>query len=268
MEEDLHERIMILNERRSIIETLKYSDKHRKLLNSVLLDKLKLDREFELEDEMVGAYLIKGYKAIKGKGDPRVFMLPIRLKGKYNYRALVDTESNINMMPYRIYELLGRDEVKTRSDNVRMLDHSSAETMRCLLDVLCQVGVTNILANVMLLDVPMDRDVPIIVGRIFLYTCGAIMNIIKGTMSTFDVSVHQQFNVSKVRALPVPLKNTEWAPNYSNNTMEDGDGKRHAKIRVTNLYRNVFEQGYETKETTREMSRRYKLSDIMSPNWH
>ncbi|GKB49585.1 hypothetical protein Tco_0900338 [Tanacetum coccineum] len=51
-----------------------------------------------------------------------------------------------------------------------MLGHSSAKTIGRLLDVLCQVGVTTIIANFMLLDVPMDRDVPIIVGRSFKNT--------------------------------------------------------------------------------------------------
>ncbi|GKB07786.1 hypothetical protein Tco_0836070 [Tanacetum coccineum] len=80
-----------------------------------------------------------------------------------------------------------------------MLDHSNAETMGHLLNVLCQVGVTFVLANFMLLDVPVDRDVPIIVGRSFMYTCGAIMNTVKGKMTTFDSIVHQQFKMAKVR---------------------------------------------------------------------
>ncbi|GKE43521.1 hypothetical protein Tco_1470805 [Tanacetum coccineum] len=50
IEEDLYERIMILNERRPIIETLKYSDKHKKVLDSFLLDKLRLDGKFKLEE--------------------------------------------------------------------------------------------------------------------------------------------------------------------------------------------------------------------------
>ncbi|GKB42979.1 hypothetical protein Tco_0887921 [Tanacetum coccineum] len=49
MKEDLYERIMLLNERRLITKTLKYSDEHKKLLDGVLFDKLKLDAEFELE---------------------------------------------------------------------------------------------------------------------------------------------------------------------------------------------------------------------------
>ncbi|GJR24524.1 hypothetical protein Tco_0973051 [Tanacetum coccineum] len=48
-----------------------------------------------------------------------------------------------------------------------MFDHSHAKTMGRLLDVLYQVGVTTILANFMLLDVLVDRDVPIIVKRSF-----------------------------------------------------------------------------------------------------
>ncbi|GJV06344.1 hypothetical protein Tco_1344000 [Tanacetum coccineum] len=125
LEEDLYERIMFLNEKRPIIETLKYGDKHKMLLDSVLLNKLKLDGEFELEEEIVGEQVIRKYKAIKEKED-----------------------------------LDFLEKVKPRIDKVRMLDHSNAETMRRLLNVLCQVGVTIVLANFMLLGVPVDRDVP------------------------------------------------------------------------------------------------------------
>ncbi|GJY87330.1 hypothetical protein Tco_0501958 [Tanacetum coccineum] len=81
-----------------------------------------------------------------------------------------------------------------------MLDYSKAEPIGRLLDVLCQVGVTTILANFMLLDVPVDRDMPIIVGRSFFYACGVIMNTMKGKMSTFDGFVYQQYDVVKVRS--------------------------------------------------------------------
>ncbi|GJR59764.1 reverse transcriptase domain-containing protein [Tanacetum coccineum] len=199
LEEDLYVRIRLFNEKRPIIETLKYGDKYKMLLDSVLLDKLKLDGEFELEEEIVREQVIREYKAIKEKEDLGCFVLPIRLKGKFDFHALVDMGSNINMMPYRIYKLLDREKVKPRIDKVRMLDHSNVETMRHLLNVLCQVGVTTVLANFMLLDVPVDCDVPIIVGRSFMYACGAIMNTLNGKMTTFDGFVHQQFRVTKVR---------------------------------------------------------------------
>ncbi|GJV89524.1 hypothetical protein Tco_1533462 [Tanacetum coccineum] len=168
LEEDLYERIMLLNEKRPIIETLKYGDKHKMLLDSVLLDKLKLDGKFELEEEIVGEQVIREYKDIKEKEDPGCFVLPIRLEEKFDFHALVDMVSNINMTPYGIYELLDREKVKPRIDKLRMLDHSNAETMGHLLNVLCQVEVTTVLANFMLLDVPGVQDVHIIVGRCFI----------------------------------------------------------------------------------------------------
>ncbi|GKF99687.1 hypothetical protein Tco_0301378 [Tanacetum coccineum] len=49
-----------------------------------------------------------------------------------------------------------------------MLDHSKTEPIGILKDVLCQVGVTIILAKFLILDIPVDKDVPIVVGRSFL----------------------------------------------------------------------------------------------------
>ncbi|GJZ86439.1 hypothetical protein Tco_0658049 [Tanacetum coccineum] len=80
-----------------------------------------------------------------------------------------------------------------------MLDHSKAEPIGIMMDVLCQLGVTTILAKFLLLDIPVDRDVPMVVGRRILHTCRAIMNTIKGTTSTFDGIVHQKFYVANVR---------------------------------------------------------------------
>nr|GEY58852.1 hypothetical protein [Tanacetum cinerariifolium] len=102
-------------------------------------------------------------------------------------------------MPYRIYEKLGIDQVKPVCHIITMLDYSKAEPMGILKDVLCQVGVTMILAKIWLLDIPVDRDIPIVVGRRFLYTCWAIINIIKGTTLTFYVVCHQKFYVANVR---------------------------------------------------------------------
>ncbi|GJU75892.1 hypothetical protein Tco_1272962 [Tanacetum coccineum] len=51
LEKDLWERIMKLSKKRPVVKTLKYSDKHKKLPDSVPLDKLKLDGELEIEEE-------------------------------------------------------------------------------------------------------------------------------------------------------------------------------------------------------------------------
>ncbi|GKD90354.1 hypothetical protein Tco_1365861, partial [Tanacetum coccineum] len=239
-----------------IIETLKYIEKHKKLLNSILLDKLKLNGELKGDQETLGEEAI-----------------------------------------------LKRGKAKLKIDKVRMLDHSSAETMRRLLNVLCQVGTTTLLADFMLLDVP------IIVG--IMYTCvrksqqdsdsdddaeeeyslkkdeygkpfyGPHHPPYLDSEDAMDRSLAEQdyldpFNnvciwkkvVSFLGSLPVSLKNTDWKPNYSGrNSKESEDRKWHVNVKIVDPFCNAYERGYETKKTDRKVSGLYKLSDIMSPTW-
>ncbi|GJY76244.1 hypothetical protein Tco_0481360 [Tanacetum coccineum] len=78
-----------------------------------------------------------------------------------------------------------------------MLNHSKAEPMELLRDVLCQVGVTTIIAKFLILDMTIDRDTPILVGRGFLHTCGGILNTIERITSTFDGICHQTFRAAQ-----------------------------------------------------------------------
>ncbi|GJR34669.1 hypothetical protein Tco_1210353 [Tanacetum coccineum] len=209
--------------------------------------------------------------------------------------------------------------------------------MGILKDVVCQVGVTTILAKFLILDMPVDKDVLIVVGRSFLYTCrGIIINTIKRITSTFDGICHKRFYVAAVKnrqeeknseeeeeysvkrdkngkpfygpttskylncddpldralalqkalnpfkkicvwkkmvaflgSLPVPFQHIEWIRSYLDNFPKKGggDGKLHIKIRVVDPYGNVYDQGCKTKATGRNLSKSYKLSDIMSPDW-
>ncbi|GJW35805.1 agenet domain-containing protein [Tanacetum coccineum] len=172
---------------------MKYDDEGPSLtVNRALTHKLKLDGELELEEVEANEEMIREYKAIKEKEDPDVFVLPIRLEGRFDTHALADTGSNINIIPYRIFEELEREHVKPVSHNVSMLNHYKAEPMGMLKDVLCQVGVTTVLARFLILDMLVDHTVPIIIGRSFLHTCGGIINTLKGTTSTFDGVCHQK----------------------------------------------------------------------------
>ena len=185
-EKDLLERVILLNEKRPVIENLKNLDKHKMMLDSVLIDRLKLDGEVTNEEEHeLAKEVVKEHKVVKEGGDPGCFILPIRLEGKLTYNSLVDTGSNINMMPYRIYALLERGKASPKIDKVKLLDHSSAETMGRLLNVLCQIGTNTILANFLLFDVPIDRDVPLVVGRSFMYTLGTIMDMRNDRISVY-----------------------------------------------------------------------------------
>ncbi|GJV66437.1 hypothetical protein Tco_1477265 [Tanacetum coccineum] len=82
-----------------------------------------------------------------------------------------------------------------------MINHTQAEPMGILTNVLCQVGVTTIIAKFMILDIPIDRDAPIVVGRGFLHTIGGIVNTLERLFSTFDGIRHQTFCAARSNVL-------------------------------------------------------------------
>ncbi|GJT23564.1 hypothetical protein Tco_0893501 [Tanacetum coccineum] len=85
-------------------------------------DKVELDGKTVKEDEEA-VKRIKG-EALKEKDDPGAFIFPIRLEGKVNENALADTGSDINTMPYRIFETLGREDMKKVNRGIAMINHT------------------------------------------------------------------------------------------------------------------------------------------------
>ncbi|GJS96383.1 hypothetical protein Tco_0803351 [Tanacetum coccineum] len=227
----------LLEEERPVIETMAYGDKYKKILDGIVMDKIKLDGEIKKEEEEA-IKKVKG-ETLQEKEDLGAFIISIRLEAKINLNALEDTSLDKNVMPYRIYAKL--------------------------------VKVTTIISKFLILDMTIDIDAPILVGRGFLYTCGSILNTRDRITSTFDGVCHQTFCVAKTSlnteesdsddeedygiqrnsflgSLPVPLQHMEWKPDYKGNfcKKEEGDGQWHAEIRLTDPYRNVYDQGFKT----------------------
>ncbi|GJY91653.1 hypothetical protein Tco_0507435 [Tanacetum coccineum] len=91
----------LLEEYRFVLEIMAYNGKYRKILDEIVIDKIKLDGmlEKEKEEEIIK---VKG-EALKEKKDPWAFVIPIRLEARINLNALVDNGFEINVMPYRVY---------------------------------------------------------------------------------------------------------------------------------------------------------------------
>ncbi|GJV64505.1 hypothetical protein Tco_1475333 [Tanacetum coccineum] len=132
----------LLEEERHVIETMAYNDKYKMILDETWKDKVELDGKTMKEDEEA-VKRIKG-EALKEKEDPGTFIFPIRLEGRVNENALADTGSDINTMPYRIFKTIGREDMKKVDRGITMIDHTQAEAIGKLSNVLCQVGVTTI----------------------------------------------------------------------------------------------------------------------------
>nr|GEX78909.1 hypothetical protein [Tanacetum cinerariifolium] len=104
----IYEIYSLLEEERPVIETMPYSDKYKKILDGTCLNKMKLDGTNKEEEEAITK--VKGEALIENE-DLRAFVIPIRLESMINLSALADTGLDINVMPYRVYKEMGREEV-------------------------------------------------------------------------------------------------------------------------------------------------------------
>ncbi|GJZ11062.1 integrase, catalytic region, zinc finger, CCHC-type containing protein [Tanacetum coccineum] len=191
----MSQKFALLEEERPIIETIAYNDKYKKILDEVWKDTMELDGKIVKEEEEA-VNRIKG-EALNKKEDPGAFIFPIRLEGQVNENALADTGSDINTMPFRLYVQLGRDDMKKVDRGITMINHTQAEALGILINVLCLVGVTTLIAKFLILDILIDYDSPIVVGRGFLRTIGALVNTPERLFLTFDGFCHQTFRAAR-----------------------------------------------------------------------
>ncbi|GJX94823.1 hypothetical protein Tco_0349409 [Tanacetum coccineum] len=191
----INQKFALLEEERPVIETMAYNDKYKKIFDEIWKDKVELDGKIVKEEEEA-LKRIKG-EALKEKDGPGAFIFPIRLEGKVNENALADTRLDINTMPYRIYDQLRREEMKKVDRGITMINHTQAEAMGILTNVLCQVRVTTLIAKFIILDISINHDAPIVVSQGFLCTIGGIVNTPKRLFSTFDGFCHQTFRAAR-----------------------------------------------------------------------
>ena len=95
-------------------------------------------------------------------------------------KALCDLRASINLKPLSIYKKLGLGEPKTTTMQLLMTDRKVNRTIRILHDVLVMVDSFIYLVYFVIIDCEVDFEVPIIIGRVFLATCRALVDWRKG----------------------------------------------------------------------------------------
>ncbi|GJZ88019.1 hypothetical protein Tco_0659801 [Tanacetum coccineum] len=154
-----------------------------------------------------------------------------------------------------------------------MLNHLKAEPIGVLKDVLCQVGVTTIITKFLILDMPIDRDAPILVAKTILNTeeidsddeedYGIQRNsfgmpmygpkpakylngndsigralALQDVINSFRKSYVWKKAVDFLGSLPIPLQHMKWKPDYKGNFYKKEEGDRQTLD--ANILRELF----------------------------
>ncbi|XP_016570984.1 uncharacterized protein LOC107868879 [Capsicum annuum] len=124
-----------------------------------------------------GCSAIMDSKVAENKDDPRAFTIPCTIGTHEFAKAFCDLGVSINLMPFVIYKKLGLDTPTSNSMRLLMADQSIKISVDILFDVLVKVDKLILSADFILLDCKMDQEVPIIIGRPFLATRRATVDL-------------------------------------------------------------------------------------------
>ncbi|XP_073120537.1 uncharacterized protein [Henckelia pumila] len=137
--------------------------------------------------------------------DPGSFSIPCMIGDAVFHKALCDLGANINLMPFSVFRKLGMGEPKPTRVSLQLSDRSIKYPRGIIEDVLVKVDKFIFPVDFVVLDIEEDLDIPFILGRPFLATEKALIDVQKGklllrvgeeeiTFNVFDALKHSLHN--------------------------------------------------------------------------
>ncbi|GKD56750.1 reverse transcriptase domain-containing protein [Tanacetum coccineum] len=169
----------------SFADALLHMPKFASTFKSLLSNKEKL---LELANtplnENCSAVLLK--KLPKKLGDPGKFRIPCDFPELDECLALADLGASINLMPLSVWKQLSLPKLTSTRMTLELADRSVAHPKGVAEDVFVKVGKLYFLADFVVVDYDVDPQVPLIIGRPFLRTERALIDVY-GEESTLRV---------------------------------------------------------------------------------
>ncbi|GKD29034.1 retrovirus-related pol polyprotein from transposon TNT 1-94 [Tanacetum coccineum] len=167
MKEVLDIKYKELEESKPNLEVLENYVMYKKKLDEILICKERINKKEFSEEDKVG---ITEHSLPKKMCDPRNYVLPVKINGVVEMVALVDTGASVSVLPYSLYKDLRLGDPRPYQTNLKMADNTQAKAMGEL------------------------KNLPLLLGRPFLITCRAIIDMGRGILCIDDgVICHTYF---------------------------------------------------------------------------
>ncbi|GJY57301.1 reverse transcriptase domain-containing protein [Tanacetum coccineum] len=159
----------------SLVDALILIPKYQKMLKSLLSNKEKL---IELANtplnENCSAVILK--KLPEKLGDPGKFLIPCGFS-KLKCKALANLGASINLMPLSVWKELGLPELISTQMTLELANRDICTPKGIARDVFVPVGKFTFPADFVIVDYESDPRVPLILGRPFLRTARALIDV-------------------------------------------------------------------------------------------
>ncbi|XP_038888552.1 uncharacterized protein LOC120078360 [Benincasa hispida] len=134
--------------------------------------------------------------------DPSNFTIPYSIGGIYIGQALCDLRASIKLMPLSIFKRLNVGQLTPITVTLQLADRSLVHPEGKLKDVLITIDKFILPTDFIILDYQADKDVPIILGRPFLSTGRAQIDVHKEEITMSVNEKKLRFNIIKAMKFP------------------------------------------------------------------
>ncbi|GJR73242.1 reverse transcriptase domain-containing protein [Tanacetum coccineum] len=185
----------------SFAEALAHMPKFTKMVKDLLTNKEKLLEMANTPlNENCSAVILK--KLPKKLGDTGRFLIPCDFYGLESCMALADLGASINLVPLSVWRTLSLHDLSSTRMTLELATQTVAYPAGIAEDVFVQLGKFTFPADFVVVDYEVDPRVPLILGRPFLRTAHALVDV-HGEKSTLRVSNEELvFNVESTSKYP------------------------------------------------------------------
>nr|GEV91923.1 DNA-directed DNA polymerase [Tanacetum cinerariifolium] len=116
-------------------------------------------------------------------GDPDKFLIPCDFSEMAECLALADVGASIDLMPLFVWNKLSLPDLSSTCMTLALVDRSISHPVGVAKDVFVKVGTFRFPADFVVVDFDADPRVPLILGRSFLKTRRALIDVFEGELT-------------------------------------------------------------------------------------
>ncbi|XP_048227285.1 uncharacterized protein LOC125369310 [Ricinus communis] len=177
------------------VEAILQMPRYAKFLKEILSNKRKFEdfASMTLNEECSAIFQ---NKLLEKKHDPRSFIVPCVIGDLTISDALADLGASINVMPYNLFAKLGLVETKPTRMSIQLAGTSIKYPRGVVENVLVKVDKFIFPIDFVSLDKDGESSVPLILGRPFLATYRAIIDVCDGKLELREMLVEDPLQVT------------------------------------------------------------------------
>src|SRR4051812_23927307 len=203
-------------------DMLEHMPKYAKFLKELVSKKKKLGEHETVMLTEESSALLKNKLPPKLR-DPGNFSIPCTIGNIKFTNALCDLGASVNILPYSLFKKLNIGEVKPTQMTLQLADRSVIHPRGIVEDVLVKVDKFIYPVDLVVLDMAEDRSIPLILGRAFLKTARAIIDVDEGKIILRAGDESIEFHLANKIQYPPDVENCWMIDEVNKETKDEPD---------------------------------------------